>query len=111
MGSTWASGTGTSTLVARTWATLPGGGQDSSVAFTRDLGNGRDFAVSRRYGLLSGPALASPNGVTGAPVLAAAELPAPLPSSVYGPLRLFDVHPGDELGYLQEPFSYGLPCG
>lgn len=109
VGSTWASGAGTATLVARTWAPLPGGGQDS-VALIRDPGNGGDFAVSRRYGLLSGPALANPNAATGAPVLAAAELPGPLLASVYSPLRLFDVQPGDEFGYVQEPFSYGLPC-
>jgi len=80
------------------------------VALIRDPGNGGDFAVGRRYGLLSGPVLANPNGTTGAPVLAAAGLPAPLAASVYGPLRLFAMQPGDELGYVQEPFSYGLPC-
>lgn len=95
--------------MARTWATLPGGAQDL-VALIRDPGNGGDFAVSRRYGLLSGPVLANPNGATGAPVLAAAELPAPLAASIYGPLHLFAMQPGDELGYVQQPFSYGLPC-
>ena len=109
VGSTWASGAGTATLVARTWAPLPGGGQDS-VALIRDPGNGGDFVVSRRYGLLSGPVLANPNAATGAPVLAAAELPAPLLASVYSPLRLFGAQPGDEFGYVQEPFSFGLPC-
>lgn len=80
------------------------------MALIRDPGNGGDFAVSRHYGLLSGPVLANPNGATGAPVLAAAELPTPLAASVYGPLRLFAMQPGDELGYVQEPFSYGLLC-
>ncbi|PJJ58925.1 T9SS type A sorting domain-containing protein [Hymenobacter chitinivorans] len=77
---------------------------------TITLSNGQVVRLSRRYGLVSATELVYPYSGASKEYVQAA-LPAPLLESAYSPLKIFDMQPGDELGYVQEPFSYGsLVC-
>jgi hypothetical protein len=100
VGSTWSASTRplrTATLVSRNWETISPGVQDT-VALINVTASGTTAAIrlSRRYGLLAGPQWLG--GATGLP-LVQARLPATFEQSLYNPLRLFDVQPGDEFGY------------
>jgi len=66
------------------------------------------FSISRLYGVLEATpwlGAATANTSTSAPLMA--ELPAPLVQTLYSPLVLFRMQPGDELGYHNDPFYFG----
>ena len=100
VGSTWSASLQplrTATLVSRNWETIGPGVQDSVVVVNVGAsGTTTALRISRRHGLLAGPQWLG--GATGAP-LTLALLPARFEQSVYNPLDLFDVRPGDEFGY------------
>ncbi|UOQ55107.1 T9SS type A sorting domain-containing protein [Hymenobacter cellulosivorans] len=112
VGSTWAANSGslvTATLTSRSLQSFGSPAVTDSLAVIM-LSNGQVLRLSRRYGLVSATELVSPSSSAAKDYVQAA-LPAPLLESAYSPLKIFDMQPGDELGYVDEPFSYGgLPC-
>ncbi|MCB2408559.1 T9SS type A sorting domain-containing protein [Hymenobacter lucidus] len=112
VGSSWAAGQNplvTATLTSRAVQTFGTPAVTDSLA-TITLSNGQVVRMSRRYGLVSATELVYPYSGNSREYVQAA-LPAALLQSAYSPLAIFDMQPGDELGYVQEPFSYGgLPC-
>ena len=82
------------TLTSRRLQTV--NGQPDTVA-TITLSTGPVVRLSRRFGLLEGPQWLTLGGTP--PQWVATELPATLAQSPYSPLRLFDLQPGDEIGY------------
>ena len=103
VGSTWAASATpalTATLTSRSQQ-LVGTVPDSVVVFT--LSSGQVVRLSRTYGLLEAPQwLATANGTA---QWTQALLPTTLAQSLYSPVRLFNLQPGDELGYLAQPFT------
>ena len=93
----------TATLVSRSWQTVSPGVQDS-VAVINITSPAITVRLSRRYGLVSGPQWLG--GTAGAQLETGALLPASFEQSIYSPLRLFDVRPGDEFGY--QDFDIGM---
>ncbi|WP_460551481.1 T9SS type A sorting domain-containing protein [Hymenobacter daeguensis] len=74
-------------------------GQPDTVA-TITLSTGPVVRLSRRFGLLEAPQWLA---LSGAPVQwTATQLPTTLAQSNYNPLRLFDLQPGDEIGYIDD---------
>ncbi|MBD2766509.1 hypothetical protein IC235_01220 [Hymenobacter sp. BT664] len=111
VGSTWNASTQplrTATLLSRNWETISPGVEDS-VAVINVTASGTTTAIrlSRRYGLLAGPQWLG--GATGLPLVQAA-LPATFEQSLYNPLRLFDVRPGDEFGYQEVDVVSPVQC-
>jgi len=113
VGSTWAASTApalTATLTSRTWqpVTAAVGSLSDSVAVIT-LSSGQVLRLSRRYGLLAGPRWLATSGP--APQWEVAELPATLANSPVYPATLFNLQPGDRLGYAAMFGSLGgLPC-
>ncbi|MGY3089732.1 hypothetical protein ACVWYF_002780 [Hymenobacter sp. UYAg731] len=94
----------TATLTSRSWQTISPGVQDTVAVITiTAAGASTTVRLSRNHGLLAGPQWLG--GATGSQ-LEQAVLPARFEDSIYSPLQLFDVQPGDEFGY--EPFDIGL---
>ncbi|HLK98473.1 MAG TPA: hypothetical protein VK364_11950, partial [Hymenobacter sp.] len=98
------------TLVSR-GISLIDGVSDSIATFRVGNAPGVTVVLSKSFGLVSGPE----NLRIGAPVpvkmLTLARRPAPAGQSYYNPLEVLDLQPGDELGYYQEPFTFGpVPC-
>lgn len=111
VGSTWTASQSPALTATLTSRSLQSFGSpavtDSLVVIT--LSNGKVVRMSRRYGLVSATELVKPyTGLAGE--YGQAQLPATLLQSAYSPLAVFDMQPEDELGYVQEPFSYGLAC-
>ena len=105
VGSTWTASRQplrTATLTSRSWQTVSPGVQDS-VAVISITAPAATVRLSRRYGLLAGPQWLG--GAAGSQ-LEVALLPASFEESVYSPLRVFDVQPGDEFGY--EEYDMGI---
>ena len=103
VGSTWAASTAparTATLTSRSLQQV-GGISDSVAVIT--LSTGQVVRLSRTYGLLEGPQWLGT--APGTAQWTQARLPATLAQSAYNPATLFDLQPGDELGYLREPFT------
>ncbi|MBF9222244.1 T9SS type A sorting domain-containing protein [Hymenobacter ruricola] len=82
------------TLTSRGLQTV--NGQLDTVA-TITFSTGPVVRLSRRFGLLEGPQWLALSGTPQQWV--ATQLPAPLSQTLYSPLRLVDLQPGDELGY------------
>ena len=109
----------TAVVQSRSRQTILPGVQDSVV--TIELRSGTTttgtlittVVLSRSHGLLAGPTWLGGAAVgtpATAPLLVA--VPASLGQSLYAPLALFSMQPGDELGYYTEPFSFGpITCG
>ena len=127
MGQSWVASTApllTAVFQARSRVTILPGVQDSAVTIAIRTGTATTgvpliaFTLSRSHGLVEattwlGGAVA---GTTVSALLLAA-VPVPLAQSPYGPLALFTMQSGDDLGYFQESFtispascfnSYGL---
>ncbi|WP_201979237.1 T9SS type A sorting domain-containing protein [Hymenobacter rubidus] len=106
VGSTWNASTQpalTATLSSRVLGAV-GGVPDSVVTIT--LSNGQVIRLSRQRGLLEGPqwlGLAA-TGSASVPSWVAGKEPQPFAQSPYYPLALFAMQPGDELGYVWDPF-------
>ncbi|MDO7853218.1 T9SS type A sorting domain-containing protein [Hymenobacter convexus] len=77
-------------------------GQADTVA-TITLSSGPVVRLSRRFGLIEGPQWLALSNSPGQ--WTATQLPVALPQSPYSPLRLFDLQPGDELGYTDDPIA------
>jgi hypothetical protein len=75
-------------------------GQSDMVA-TITLSTGPVIRLSQNYGLIEGPQWLTLNGSPRQWV--ATQLPATVAQSPYSPLRLFDLQPGDEIGYQAFP--------
>ena len=103
VGSSWVA-----SLVPALTATLtsrdqqPVGSVLDSVAVIT-LSTGQVVRLSRTYGLLEGPQWLGT--ATGSAQWTQARLPMTLAQSPYNPVLLFNLQPGDELGYLNEPFT------
>ncbi|TGE23283.1 T9SS type A sorting domain-containing protein [Hymenobacter metallicola] len=112
VGTTWTAGQNplvTATLTSRTLQSFGSPTVTDSLA-TITLSNGQVVRLSRRYGLLAATELVYPYAGASKQYVQS-QLPAPLLQSAYSPLALFDMQAGDEIGYVEEPFSYGgLPC-
>jgi hypothetical protein len=97
VGSTWLASPAlgiNATLTSRGLQTV--NGQPDTVA-TITLSTGPVVRLSRRFGLLEAPQWLT---LSSNPVQwVATQLPTTLSQSVYSPLRLFDLLPGDEIGY------------
>ena len=108
VGSSWAASSTPAliaTLTSRSLQTV--GGQPDSVALIT-LSSGQVVRLSRTYGLLEAPQWL---GTTGsAPQWTQALLPTTLAQSPYNPAQLFNLQPGDELGYEKNPVNI-LPYG
>lgn len=110
VGSTWtASGVPviTATLTSRGWQPVnaSAGSPSDSVAVI-SLSSGQVVRLSRTYGLLQGPQWL---GVAAsAPQWTQARLPMTLAQSPYNPTLLFNLQPGDEMGYYNDPFMGSL---
>ena len=105
VGSSWTASTlplRTATLVSRSWQTVSAGVQDTVTVITI-TSPATTVRLSRRYGLLAGPQWLG--GAAGS-ALEQALLPVTFEQSIYSPLRLFNVQPGDEFGY--EEFDLGI---
>ncbi|MFD2718330.1 T9SS type A sorting domain-containing protein [Hymenobacter monticola] len=111
VGSTWNASSQplrTATVVSRSWQTIRPGVQDTVVVINVVAsGTTSTIRLSRRYGLLTAPQWLG--GATGVP-LEQAYLPARFEQSIYNPLPLFDVQPGDEFGYNEDFFMSLIPC-
>lgn len=77
-------------------------GQADIVA-TITLSTGPVIRLSQNFGLIEGPQWLSLSSNSRQWV--AAQLPATVSQSPYSPLRLFDLQPGDEIGYLDDPIT------
>jgi len=110
-GSTWMASTSpaiTATLSSRVWQPVsPAPGSPSDSVATITLSSGQVLRLSRRYGLLEGPRWLGTN--SNPPQYTVAELPATLANSPLYPPTLFNLHPGDRLGYSEMPQSVGGP--
>jgi len=111
VGSTWNASSQplrTATVVSRSWQTIRPGVQDTVVVINvAAAGSTSTIRLSRRYGLLAAPQwLGGAAGVS----LEQAYLPARFEQSVYNPLSLFDVQPGDEFGYDEDFIMSLIPC-
>ncbi len=73
----------------------------ADVVATITLSTGPVIRLSQNYGLIEGPQWLSLS--SNARQWVAAQLPATVSQSPYSPLRLFDLQPGDEIGYLDDP--------
>jgi hypothetical protein len=103
VGSSWTASVApaiTATLTSRTEEQL-GTGLDSVAVIT--LSSGQVVRLSRSYGLLQGPQWLST--ATSTPQWSQARLPMTLAQSPYNPTALFNMQPGDEMGYFQDPFT------
>ncbi|MDO7846648.1 T9SS type A sorting domain-containing protein [Hymenobacter sp. M29] len=111
VGSTWIASSQplrTATLASRSWETLSPGVQDTvSVININTAGATATVRLSRRYGLLAGPQWLG--GATGSQ-MEQALLPASFAQSLYNPVRLFDVQPGDEFGYDEDDIVRAIRC-
>ncbi|WP_310397578.1 hypothetical protein [Hymenobacter sp.] len=112
VGSTWVACTApalTGTLTSRTWqpVTSFAGSPSDSVA-TITLSSGAVVRLSRQYGLLEGPRWLVVSGPA-APQWVADRLPTTLASSPLHPATLFNMQPGDLLGYVNAPVGLGGP--
>jgi len=110
VGSTWPASTQplrTATVVSRNWQTVSPGVQDS-VATISITNPAITICLSRRYGLVAGPQWLG--GAPGVQLETGALLPAAFEQSVYSPLRLFDVQPGDEFGYQEYDIGMSTRC-
>jgi hypothetical protein len=112
VGSTWTASTTpllTATLTSRTWqpVTSAAGSPSDSIA-TITLSSGAVVRLSRQYGLLAGPRWLAAGTAT-APQWVASRLPATLVNSPLSPTVLFNMQPGDRLGYDETPRSVGSP--
>ena len=108
VGSSWAASTApvlTATLTSRSLQQVQGIA-DSVAVIT--LNSGQVLRLSRRYGLLEGPQWLGTTTATAQ--WTQARLPQALAQSLYSPLALFTMQPGDELGYETNPFNI-LPYG
>ncbi len=111
VGSSWVASTSpalTATLTSRSWdrvGSQPGSPFDSVAVVT--LSSGAVVRLSRQYGLLAGPRWLTLTST--APQYVIRELPVALAGSPLSPDRLFDLHPGDLLGYETTPQSVGGP--
>jgi len=90
----------TSTLTSRSLQPVQGVA-DSVAVIT--FSSGQVLRLSRSYGLLEGPQWLGTTSTTAHWTLA--RLPQTLAQSPYNPLALFTMQPGDEMGYLVEPFT------
>jgi len=101
VGSTWSASSQpvrTATLVSRSLQTISPGIQDTvAVINIAASGVATTVRLSRDHGLLAGPQWLG--GATTGSQLEQAMLPARFENSIYSPLQLFDVQPGDEFGY------------
>ncbi|MGY3089733.1 hypothetical protein ACVWYF_002781 [Hymenobacter sp. UYAg731] len=103
VGSTWVASSSpalTATLTSRS-PQLVGTVLDSVAVIT--LSSGQVVRLSRTYGLLAAPQWLATAGNT--PQWTQALLPITLTQSSYNPTQLFNLQPGDELGYLTQPFT------
>ncbi|GAA3987511.1 hypothetical protein GCM10022407_35240 [Hymenobacter antarcticus] len=103
VGSTWAASTSpalTATLTSRTRQQV-GTMLDSVAVIT--LSSGQVVRLSRTYGLLEAPQWLAATST--APQWTQALLPMTLAQSAYNSTRLFSLLPGDEMGYLTQPFT------
>ena len=101
VGSTWAASSSpalTATLTSRSQQ-LVGTVLDSVAVIM--LSSGQVVRLSRTYGLLAAPQWLAT--ASNAPQWTQALLPMTLAQSPYNPTRLFNLQPGDELGYLTQP--------
>ena len=103
VGSAWAASTApvlTATLTSRSLQQVQGVA-DSVAVIT--LSSGQVLRLSRSYGLLEGPQWLGTTSTTAQ--WTQARLPQTLAQSPYNPVALFTMQPGDELGYLVDPFT------
>ena len=103
VGSTWAASTVPvlmATLTSRTQQQV-GTVLDSVVVIT--LSSGQVVRLSKTYGLLEAPQWLAATST--APQWTQVLLPMTLAQSAYNPTRLFNLQPGDELGYVSQPFT------
>ena len=104
VGSSWAASTApvlTATLTSRSLQQVQGGVADSVAVVT--LSSGQVLRLSRSYGLLEGPQWLGTTSATAQ--WTQARLPQTLAQSPYNPVTLFAMQPGDEMGYLVDPFT------
>ena len=103
VGSTWTASVApaiTATLTSRTEEQV-GVGLDSVAVIT--LSSGQVVQLSRSYGLLQGPQWLGT--AIGTAQWSQARMPMTLAQSPYNPTALFNLQPGDEMGYFEEPFT------
>ena len=105
LGSTWAASSQPALTATLTGRGLQAVGNQTDTVATITLSSGAVLRLSRRFGLLDGPQWLAPSSSAGQ--WAVAQLPTSLAQSPYSPARLFDLQPGDELGYLDTPIFLG----
>jgi hypothetical protein len=99
--STWTANTAlgiTATLSSRGLQMVNG---QSDMVATITLSTGPVIRLSQNFGLIEGPQWLTLNGSPRQWI--ATQLPATVAQSPYSPLRLFDLQPGDEIGYQDFP--------
>ena len=111
VGSTWAASAApvlTATLRSRGWQPISSvSGSPFDTVAVIALSSGQELRLSRQYGLLAGPRWLETTGTV--PQWEVAQPPVPLASSAVSPLALFNLQPGDQLGYSETPWSVGGP--
>ncbi|MBH8567909.1 hypothetical protein KB206_03385 [Microvirga sp. STS02] len=114
IGSTWTASAApalTATLTSRVWEPVGAAvGSPSDSVATITLSSGAVLRLSRQYGLLAGPRWLAASTAS-APVYTASQLPTALSNSALNPTTLFNLQPGDLLGYdeTSRPLA-GPPC-
>ena len=116
IGSTWLTGTGTATLISRSWETITPAVQDTVAVISLSNGAGgtaQTVRLSRLHGLLAAPQWLGAAVSAPAPVmLEQAAPPVRHIQSVYSALNFFNLQPGDEFGYEQSNTTLsGFQCG
>ena len=113
VGSTWAASAApmlTATLRSRSWqpiSSAPGSPSDTVAVIA--LSSGQELRLSRQYGLLAGPRWLETSGTV--PQWELVQPPVSVANSALSPLALFNLQPGDQLGYSETPQSVsGPPC-
>jgi hypothetical protein len=108
-GTSWPAAAGsalTVTLTTKAVQPVYGGFTDSVATFT--VSDGRSIVLSRRNGLVQAPKWLQAGA--GSQTLRLYERPARFAQSINAPTRVFDLSPGDELGFYFENFMSSLGC-
>jgi hypothetical protein len=104
VGTTWSSyftDYGVTTKLLSRGTSQIDGVQDSVATF--QVSNGQVVVLSKNYGLVSAPQNLA-FGLPSSKMLTLARRPAAAARSYYDPLAILDLQPGDELGYIWQPF-------
>jgi hypothetical protein len=108
VGSTWSASSQPALMATLTSRSFDTSKQDTVATIT--FSNGQVVKLGRQTGLLQGPQWLNLTASSAA-TWEASHAPQPLAQSLYSPLALFTLQPGDVLGYVREQSAFSfMPC-